>query len=241
MGRLFEREYAALSRLREDPARPFVFVLGGTKVDDAFLMMRSVLDEGIVDEVLTGGLVGQIMLIAAGVDPGAPSTAVIRERKLWDWVAESERVLSRHGGKVRLPLDVACVQDGTRHEVDIEGLPVDGEILDIGHATVDAYVGAIRSAGTAFVNGPLGVFEEPATEYGTRSVWEAMASMDGHSAIGGGDSIAAMNKYGLSDRFDYVCTAGGGMVRFLSGEVLPVVAALKEAAARTPRGSSSLS
>ncbi len=102
----------------------------------------------------------------------------------------------------------------------------------MGHATVAAYREAVATAGTVFANGPLGVFEQPETEYGTRRIWEAMAAATAFSALGGGDSIAAMNKYGLAERFSYVCTAGGGMVRFLSGEELPVVAALKAAAVR---------
>lgn len=233
MGRLFETEYAALSHLREDPSRPFVFVLGGTKVDDAFLMMRSVLDDGVVDTVLTGGLVGQIMLIAAGVDLGAPSTDFIRGRKLWDWVEESKSLLSRHRARIRLPSDVAVVRAGARVEVPVGHLPLDEVILDIGHETATAYAEAIARAETVFVNGPLGVFEKAETDYGTRSVWEAMAVAHGHTALGGGDSIAAMNRFGLAERFDYVCTAGGGMVRFLGGEQLPVVTALRSAAERT--------
>ncbi len=89
MGRLFEREYSSLSHLREDPDRPCVFVLGGTKVDDAFLMMNAVLRDGVADTVLTGGLVGQIVLLAAGVDIGVPSTEFIKAKDLWKWISVS--------------------------------------------------------------------------------------------------------------------------------------------------------
>lgn len=232
MGRLFEREYASLSHLREDPARPSVFVLGGTKIDDAFLMMRSVLRDGVADVVLTGGLVGQIMLIAAGVDIGAPSTEFIQARNLWPWVDASREILADYADRAVLPVDFAFVRDGRRDEVTRAELPAAELILDIGHATANSYRTIIAAAGTVFVNGPLGVYENSETEYGTRTVWEAIAATPGYSALGGGDSIAAMNKFGLSDRFDYVCTAGGGMVRFLSGEELPVVTALKGAVAR---------
>ncbi len=105
-------------------------------------------------------------------------------------------------------------------------------MLDVGHDTVETYRRHLARAGTVFVNGPLGVFEKPETEYGTRSIWSAMVESNAYTALGGGDSIAAMNRYGLADRFTYVCTAGGGMVRFLSGEELPVVKALKDAAVR---------
>ena len=232
MGRLFEREYSSLSHLRGDPDRPCVFVLGGTKVDDAFLMMNAVLRDGVADTVLTGGFVGQIMLLAAGVDIGVPSTEFIKAKDLWKWVSVSSEILGKYGDAVVLPLDVAYLKAGRRVEVATADLPVGETILDVGHATVAAYREAVATAGTVFANGPLGVFEQPETEYGTRRIWEAMAAATAYSALGGGDSIAAMNKYGLAERFSYVCTAGGGMVRFLSGEELPVVTALKAAAVR---------
>jgi phosphoglycerate kinase len=232
MGRLFEHEYASLSRLRENPDRPCVFVLGGTKVDDAFLMMRAVLRDGVADTVLTGGLVGQIMLIAAGVDIGGPSTEFIRSRNLWQWVGSSQEILADFSEKVLLPLDFAIIEDGRRRELAAHDLPVDRRIVDIGHETAATYCGAIATAGTVFVNGPLGVYEEDVSEYGTQTVWNAIAWSSGHSALGGGDSISAMNKYALGQQFDYVCTAGGGMVRFLAGEELPVITALRESAGR---------
>ena len=125
------------------------------------------------------------------------------------------------------------MQGEQRSEIEVEALPVDDVIVDIGHRTVERYTPTIGSAATIFANGPLGVFEEPSTEYGTKAIWMAMASAPGHSAIGGGDSISAMVKFGLADQFDYVCTAGGGMVRFMSGEMLPVVSALKAAVGRS--------
>ena len=232
MGRLFEREYASLSRLRENPARPCVFVLGGAKVDDAFLMMRAVLRDSVADVVLTGGLVGQIMLIASGVDIGGPSTEIIRSKNLWRWVGSSQEILADFREKVVLPLDLAVTENGARKELDARDLPTDGAIVDVGHDTVATYCRAIATAGTVCVNGPLGVYEDHVSEYGTQTIWEAIASSRGHSALGGGDSMSAMNKYALRERFDYVCTAGGGMVRFLSGEELPVVTALRMSAVR---------
>jgi phosphoglycerate kinase len=232
MGRLFEREYEALSHLREKPDRPCVFVLGGTKVDDAFLMMRSVLHDGVVDMVLTGGLVGQILLIAAGVDIGAPSSDFIRSKNLWQWVDSSRELLADCATKIVLPIDFAYIRDGQRCELTRGDLPTNELLLDIGHATVESYQATIAAARTVFVNGPLGVFERPETAYGTRAVWGAMADSQAYAALGGGDSIAAMNVFGLAERFDYVSTAGGGMVRFLSGDELPVVTALKGAAAK---------
>jgi phosphoglycerate kinase len=235
MGRLFEREYGALSHLRENPERPCVFVLGGAKVDDAFLMMRAVLRDSVADTVLTGGLVGHIMLIAAGVDIGARSSELIRSRNLWKWVATCEEILTEYHDKVVLPVYFACVENGRRRELSARELPCGGAIVDVGHSTVARYRSIIGAAGTVMVNGPLGVYEELASAYGTRSIWEAAADSTANTVLGGGDSIAAMNRFQLGGRFDYVCTAGGGMVRFLSGEELPVVTALRASAERFRR------
>ena len=232
MGRLFEKEYANLARLREEPVRPCLFVLGGAKIQEAFPMMASALRDGVVDAVLTAGLVANVMLAANRVDIGAPSMDLIRASQLERFIEESRTILAEHGHRIVLPVDLAFVKDGARVEVAAAELPADELLTDIGRRTVDEYRARIGAAGTVFANGPAGVFESPATEYGTRSLWEAMAQSAAFSALGGGDSVAAMNRFGLGGRFDYVCTAGGAMVQFLSGKPMPVIEALQGSAAR---------
>jgi len=232
MGRLFEKEYANLAHLREDPARPCVFVLGGTKIQEAFPMMAAALADGVVDTVLTAGLVANVMLTAHGVDIGAPSMDFIRASQLEGFIEESRALLAAHGEKIVLPLDVAVVAGGERREMPLAELPAEAAILDLGRGTVAEYRRRIANAGTVFANGPAGVFEQLETEYGTKALWEAMAKSAAFSAVGGGDSVAAMNRFGLAEQFDYACTAGGAMVQFLSGKPMPVIEALKGAAAR---------
>jgi phosphoglycerate kinase len=211
-------------------------VLGGTKIQEAFPMMAAALADGVVDQVLTAGLVANVMLAASGADIGVASMEFIRASQLERYVEESKAILAEHGEKIVLPEDVAVVRGGARVEVAAAELPVAEQIVDLGHAAVDAYRAAIAAAGTVFVNGPAGVFEQPETEYGTRALWEAMAETAGFSALGGGDSVTAMNRFGLGDRFDYVCTAGGAMVQFLSGKPMPVIEALKASAERFGNG-----
>jgi phosphoglycerate kinase len=232
MGRLFEKEYANLARIREEPSRPCVFILGGTKIQEAFPMMAAALRDGVVDTVLTCGLVANVMLVAAGADIGGPSMDFIRASQLEKFIDESRVILAQYGDQVVLPTDLAYVKDGARVEVTVADLPVDASLVDIGHQTVETYRAHIAAAGTVFVNGPAGIFEKPETEYGTKSIWEAMAASSAFSALGGGDSVTAMNKYGLADRFGYICTAGGAMVQFMSGKPMPVIEALKGAALR---------
>ena len=226
MGRLFEKEYGILSDILTNPKKPLVFILGGAKIGDAFMMMEKVLAEGIADTVLTGGLVALVMMAAKGIDIGKPSLDFIRQENLEAYIEKSKAILSCYGEKIMIPLDVAVI-NGVRIETSVSDLPTNKMILDIGHQTIKSYKAVIDEASTVFVNGPAGVFEEEKTEYGTRALWQALAASKAYSVLGGGDSVAAVNKYGLADRIDYICTGGGAMVRFLSGEELPVVKALK--------------
>jgi phosphoglycerate kinase len=229
MGRLFEKEYSVLSEILESPSHPCVFVLGGAKIQDAFLMMGKVLKDNIADTVLAGGLVGQVMLAASGVDIGHPSLEFLKKNNLQEYIAISKGLLDAYGEKILLPDDLSYVENG-RKTVEVKDLPVDKLFLDVGEKTVDKFTNHIINAALVFVNGPMGVFEEAETEYGTKSVWNAIAENKGKTILGGGDSISAVNKYGLQNKFSYICTGGGAMVRFLSGEELPVVKALKKAA-----------
>jgi phosphoglycerate kinase len=195
-------------------------------------MMAAALADGVVDTVLTAGLVANVMLAAKGVDIGAPSMEFIKASQLERFVDESRAILAEHGEKIVLPADLAYVADGARVEVAAADLPAAAPLVDLGHRAVDEYRAVIAAAGTVFANGPAGVFEQSETEYGTRALWEAMAGSSAFSALGGGDSVTAMNRFGLGAQFDYVCTAGGAMVQFLSGKPMPVIEALKASAAR---------
>ena len=227
MGRLFEKEYTILSDILEAPKRPCVFVLGGAKIQDAFMMMGKVLAEGVADKVLCGGLVANIMLIAGRVDIGKASEDFIYSKNLGEFIEQAQEILERYPNKIILPDDLAYVQEGKRYEVLIEELPQDKMLIDIGAKTTDKYSRILAQAGTIFVNGPMGVFEKPESAHGTKSVWEAAADSAGFSVVGGGDSVAAANMFKVSEKIDYICTGGGALVRFLSGEELPVVSALK--------------
>ncbi|MBQ4425478.1 MAG: phosphoglycerate kinase [Lachnospiraceae bacterium] len=227
MGRLFEKEYGTISSIMDQPARPCVFILGGAKIADAFQMMETVLSRGIADEILTGGLVANIFLHAAGKKVGQGSLDFI-EKEGYSAFYEKARTLIEHfGEQITLPSDLSWTEDGVRKEARLDDLPEDVAAVDIGCETAARYVQVILQAKTVFANGPMGVFEKPESEYGTRTVWETMAETEGFTVLGGGDSIAATEKYGLVEKMGYICTGGGALIRFLSGEELPVVKALR--------------
>lgn len=227
MGRLFEKEYCAVSQVMEAPQRPCVFVLGGAKISDAFQMMQTVLERGVADTILTGGLVANIFLAALERPVGQGSIDFINKSNYAEFIPRAKALYDRFGDKICLPADLAWVEEGVRHEAVLSDLPGDIAAVDIGSKTANIYSNVILSAKTVFANGPMGVFEKGPSEPGTKAVWQAMARTDGYTVLGGGDSITATEKYGLTDKMGYICTGGGALIRFLSGEELPVVRALR--------------
>lgn len=229
MGRLFEKEYSVLSKIMTSPEKPCIFLLGGAKIEDAFTMMPTVFKNDIADRILCAGLLAQVFMIASGIDIGASSKELIYKKKLDTYIEKAKDILSNYRDKIIMPADYAYLDKG-RVEVNAEDLPTKNLISDIGTKTISAYKGEISKAKTVFVNGPPGIFEERDSELGTKELLSYIASNDSFSVIGGGDSVAAASKYRLTEKFSYVCTGGGAMIRFLSGEELPVVKALKKSA-----------
>jgi phosphoglycerate kinase len=230
-GRLFVDELAALTRIKDAPVQPCVFVLGGSRIADAFSMMEQVLKEGTAHRVLTGGLTGEVMLLAQGIHLGEPTERLIDDKGLAPFVDKARVLLQTYGERILVPSDFA-LDDGGRVELTMDDLPCDRLLVDIGAETVNRYVQVVQEAATVFVNGPAGIYEKPASAQGTERLWTAIADAPGYSVIGGGDSVAAAGRFGVRDCMSYVCTSGGGMVRYLSGQKLPVVEALRRAARR---------
>lgn len=230
MGRLFEREYVVISELMEAPERPCVFVLGGSKISDAFIMMETVLEKGSADTVLTGGLVGNILLHAIGKPIGKNSVDFIYAKNYEDYIPKAKALYEKYADRIVLPQDLAGVTDGIRNEYSLDEVPEDLSAIDIGSRTIEAYEKIINEAKTVFVNGPMGVFEEEPSEAGTKAVFKALADTEAYTVVGGGDSVTASRKYKVADQLGYVCTGGGALIRFLTGEELPVVKALRHAA-----------
>jgi len=231
-GRLYDNEVTALTRVLENPKRPCVFLLGGAKLSDAFSMMGKVLSEGAADYVLTAGVTGQIMQLALGEKLGSPSERFITDRGLEKFVEPARDYLKNYPDKLLLPSDFGIDDGGRRSEVNIDELPTEKLIIDIGAKTVEAYGKILRKAGTIFVNGPAGVYEQEIGAYGTRQLWKRIGEARGYSVIGGGDTVASATRLGDLSKIDHVCTGGGALIRFLSGKKLPLVDAMEKARQR---------
>jgi phosphoglycerate kinase len=229
---LFFNEVSALTHVLESPDRPAVFILGGTKISDAYGMMKQVLTNGTADKILTCGVTGIVMLKAKGYDIGNAAETFLQDRSLDVFLEPSQEFLRDYPDRLILPVDLAYEKDGEREEIGIEDLPQDVMFLDIGQKTIDLFKKDIQAAGTLYENGPPGVYENPLFENGTRETLTAIAEAGGYSVIGGGDSVSATHKYVDPKSINYICTAGGAMVRFLSGVKLPLIAAMEKAYSR---------
>lgn len=227
-GILFFDEISALTKVMKKPDRPAVFLLGGAKISDAFGMMDQVLSNGSADLILTAGVTGLVFLLADGVDLGPATAEFLRKRSLDVFVEPAQQYRRNYPGKILVPSDLAYPgPEGERKEVPVGRNLPDRLFPDIGAQTVDRYRQVLAGAGTIFVNGPAGIFEDPLWEFGTRELWKAVAASPGYSVVGGGDSVSAVNRFTNPKDIGYICTAGGAMVRFLSGRKLPLIQAME--------------
>mgnify|MGYP001042412267 CR=1 FL=1 len=233
-GRIMERELKSLSRVLESPEKPCVYILGGAKADDSLEISKYVLDNGIADCVITGGVVGHVFLVSKGLTLGKPNMSFLEEKKLMGLVPGIKELMRKYPEKIKVPVDLAVEVDKRRKEVSVEKLPTDYPIFDIGAGTVESYTKIIRNAKSIVISGPMGVFENSEFIYGTKKIFEAVANSRAFSLAGGGHTIAALQELGLSNKISYVSTAGGALIEFLMGKKLPGVVALEKAAARKP-------
>jgi len=228
-GLLLEREVEELTRVRDEPERPLVVVLGGAKVSDKIGVLERFLE--IADEVLIGGAMCFAFFRAQGIGTG--------DSLVDDEGVEMARGLLRNPRGLELPTDLVLGDsfsaDAERRDGDGVEVPDGWMGLDVGPRTVAAYADAIAGAGTVLWNGPMGAFELEPFAAGTRGVAEAVAAAPGHTVVGGGDSAAALAEFGLADRVDWLSTGGGASLELLEGRELPGVAVLLETADGRPR------
>jgi phosphoglycerate kinase len=223
-GKLVERELTAFRRLLEDPRRPFVSVLGGAKISGKLETLRGLLER--CDRVCLGGGMANTFLLARDLEVGDS----LVEPDLLD---EARALLERHAESLELPVDVVVARElapgAEARTVAATAVEPGWKILDAGPRTVEAFGARIRTAGTVFWNGPLGVFESPPFDAGTRALAGAVASATSagvYTVVGGGDSVAAIEEAGRLEDVSHVSTGGGAALELISGATLPGIAAL---------------
>jgi phosphoglycerate kinase len=226
-GYLMLREVETLTGMLDEPKRPFVAILGGSKVSDKIKVIDALMDK--CDTLIIGGGMCFTFLLAQGKQVG---TSLKEE----DWVERAHAMIEKaqaKGVKLLLPVDVVCADafaaDASTKTTSVDEIPADMMGLDIGPETAKLYAEAIAEGKTIFWNGPMGVFEMDAFAAGTKAVAEACAAnREADTIIGGGDSVAAVNKFHLADQMTFISTGGGASMELVQGEALPGVEALKK-------------
>ena len=226
MGLLMEKELETLGGLLEDPARPFVVLLGGNKVSDKLGVIDSFLE--IADTILTGGGMCFTLIKSMGLEIGQ---SVVEEDQLRQITSVLKKARKK-GVKIVVPSDFMIAdrfdKKANHKLVAAESIPLDWMGLDVGPVTVEKYCTFIKEAKTVFWNGPMGVFEWHAFSKGTRGIANCIADTEAVSVVGGGDSDAALRQFDLEDKMDFVSTGGGAAMRLLEGKKLPAVEALMD-------------
>ena len=222
-GLLLEKELKALGGVLENPARPFVAILGGAKISGKIEVIENLLPK--VERLLIGGGMANTFFKAQGLAVG---DSLVED----DALDVARETLARGGDKLVLPVDVVIADafdaEAHRQVVPVDQVPAGWRIMDIGPKTLDRFQAVLRPARTVVWNGPMGVFEMPPFAQGTFAVARLLAELDAVTVIGGGDSAAAIEQSGLADQMSHISTGGGASLEFLAGKTLPGVAALDQ-------------
>jgi phosphoglycerate kinase len=225
-GFLMEKEINVLGKALSNPERPFTAIIGGAKVRDKIGVIENLLEK--VDNLIIGGGLAYTFLKAKGYEIGK---SLLEEDKI-DLANEFMQKAEAKGVKFYMPIDAIIAdkfgEDANTQEVDIDSIPADWEALDIGPKTTALYADVIKSSKLVIWNGPMGVFEIDKFAQGTIGVAQALADSDAYSIIGGGDSAAAAEKFGLADKMSHISTGGGASLEFMEGKELPGVALLND-------------
>ena len=231
-GRVMAQELGALEKFR-DPPHPVIFVLGGAKPDDSLPILKAWLDAGKLDFALCGGVLGSLMLLAAGHELGATKEFLEKKEALGK-LDDAKALLSKYSDRIVLPSDVVVDANGVPQVLDVEQLPSSSSISDIGPQTAQRFGGLIRTAGSIVMNGPMGVYEKDEFAGGTRIVLTAISNSSGFSLLGGGHTISAIDKFKIDKtHIGYISLSGKALIEYLSGEKLPGVEMLQMWAAKS--------
>jgi phosphoglycerate kinase len=224
-GRIVEREVRNLDEIMTVAKAPHVIVLGGSKVPDRLEAIKMLIQNGRADHVLLTGLIGNVFMRAQARIKYP--LGIKREEEV---VAKAHNLIGEYPDVFSTPVDVAIDKDGQRVEMDVRELGKGDKIYDLGPKTVEHYSKLIAGAGTVFISGPAGFFEKENFSHGTKGLLTAVANSMATTIVSGGHLTSALKKYGLAEKINHISTAGGALVLYLTGEKLPMIKALENAA-----------
>jgi len=224
-GRIVEREVRNLDEIMTIAKAPHVIVLGGSKVPDRLEAIKMLIKNGRADHILLTGLIGNVFMRAQ-----ARIKYPLGIKKEDEVVAKAHALIGEYPDVFTTPVDVAIDKDGQRVEMDVRDLQIGDKIYDLGPKTVEHYSKIISSAGTVFISGPAGFFEKENFSFGTRGLLDAVANSMATSLVSGGHLTTALKEQGLEDKINHISTAGGALVLYLTGDKLPMIKSLENAA-----------
>jgi phosphoglycerate kinase len=231
-GRLMEKELTALEKVISHPEKPSIFLFGGAKYADVIVTIDRILSNKTADHVLLTGLTANAFLKAKGINLGEKNEQAFGEEGTPEVFADIQKVYAKFKDQIHLPVDFAIEDNGKRKEITLENLPTHGSLFDIGEKTVANYKQILSTAKTVFVSGPCGVFENPLFRKGTEAIFQFITTTKAFSIAGGGHTVAAIDQMKLRDKISHISTGGGALEKFMMGEQLAVVEALKAAKQR---------
>ena len=226
-GRLVEREVRKLDEIMTVAKAPHVVVLGGSKVMDRLEAIKTLIQSGRADQVLLTGVIANVFMRAQGRLKFP--LGIKREEEV---VSKAHSLIGEYPDVFSTPVDIAVEKNGKRVEMDVRDVDKGDQILDLGPKTVEHYIKSIRGAGTVFISGPAGFFENDNFKFGTESLLHGVAESFATTIVSGGHLTAALKRYGLAERIHHISTAGGALVLYLTGVKLPMIQSLEEAAQR---------
>jgi phosphoglycerate kinase len=231
-GRLMQKELTALEKVLSHPEKPSIFLFGGAKFADVVVTIDRLLSNKTADQVLLTGLTANAFLKAKGFNLGQKNEQAFSEEGTPEVFSGIQKVYTKFEKQIHLPIDFAIEENGKRKEISLKDLPAPNNLFDIGEKTVQEYEKILSTAKTIFISGPCGVFENPLFRKGTKEIFQFITHSKAFSIAGGGHTVAAIDQMKLRDKISHISTGGGALEKFMMGEKLPVVEALKAARQR---------
>ncbi len=226
-GRLMEKEIKNIDSFRQSDLRPKLAVLGGSKIADAIRVSKNFMEKNIVDDIVFGGVAGNIFLWASGYEIGERNkNFIIKNNKNYkELIEECKYILNKYGKHIHMPEDF--ILNPSQRPINIgEKIPEDELLADIGMKSVAKFSLIINKAKNIFLNGPMGMYEINEYSIGTREIFDYIAQCSANKIVGGGHTISAINKFGLKEEMGYISTGGGALINYLSSESIPVIDSL---------------
>jgi phosphoglycerate kinase len=211
-----------------------VFLFGGAKFSDIIVTIERVLQNNTADQILLTGLPANAFLHAQGYNLGSKNKNALSDEGSKELFTQIKTLMQNYDDAIILPTDFAIEEQGKRKEVVLEDLPVDQPLFDIGSDTINRYKQILKQAKTIFLSGPCGVFEQDIFMKGTKEIFTYVSTSEAFSIVGGGHTVAAVKQLNLQDNISHISTGGGSLEKFMMGEKLPVLEALKKAKINQP-------